>query len=50
MAPLSPVSETATILDRIADGRTDLVFDFVAAGHPAWGFMERDLLGRPHTR
>src|SRR5882724_755012 len=26
---------TTTILDRIADGRTDLVFDFVAAGHPA---------------
>lgn len=26
---------TTIILDRIADGRTDLVFDLVAAGHPA---------------
>jgi uncharacterized protein len=26
---------SSTILDRIADGRTDLVFDFVASGHPA---------------
>ena len=26
---------TSAILDRIADGRTDLVFDHLAAGHPA---------------
>jgi ankyrin repeat protein len=24
-----------TILDRISDGRTDLVFDYISAGHPA---------------
>ena len=26
---------TSNILDRIADGRTDLVFDYLAQGHPA---------------
>src|SRR5690242_12925963 len=27
--------ETGTLLDRIANGRTDLVFDYVEQGHPA---------------
>src|SRR5262245_45942180 len=31
--PARPVRDF--MIDRIVDGRTDLVFDFVAAGHPA---------------
>ena len=35
------------MLDRIRDGRTDLVFDYVADGHPA---TARDATGRPLIR
>jgi hypothetical protein len=31
----SRTSMTSNILERIADGRTDLVFDYLAQGHPA---------------
>ena len=30
-----PGHEEATMLDRISDGRTDLVFDYLAEGHAA---------------
>jgi hypothetical protein len=30
-----PGHEEATMLDRISDGRTDLVFDYLAEGHVA---------------
>src|SRR6476469_1492987 len=32
---MMPLARSADMLDRIADGRTDLVFDYVAQGHHA---------------
>jgi hypothetical protein len=46
-----------SIPDQIADGRTDLIFDYLAQGHPVdsvwirpeYAGMEANLLGKPHA-